>query len=155
MSQFPVHYPQQEGKGRLLVISAFKDDDQKNEFQSYFAKQLPSSSALNLLQGSDIKNGSKLLFADFAPSTRVPAVPGALYSSKLQCSTNVSEIVPHGEKSVSYTFNTTEGAQSTPRSGYYLLNLMRCPKENQPTLAAAMDAYLRGIYYCGTFKLIF
>jgi hypothetical protein len=56
---------------------------------------------------------------------------------------------------MSCSFETKNGPGSEEPSTYFLLNLMRCPKDRQDTLAAAMDAYLRGIYHCGEFKLLF
>jgi hypothetical protein len=63
--------------------------------------------------------------------------------------------VLRGEKVVSYTFKAARGPSSTPRAGYYFVNLLRCPKQNLPAIAAAMDGFVRGAYHCGTFKMIF
>jgi hypothetical protein len=164
MSQFPIYYPPQESEGRDIVIFAFKDE-QKKALQSHVMKQL--SSALTLRQGSDVKkDGLKLFFADFAPKTTASSLLGTsclclsthratLRRDQSHSRTDNREIVPNGGKVVSYTFKATGGPTSTPQTGYYLINLLRCQKQNLPILAAAMDAYSRGVYHCGTFKMIF
>ena len=54
---------------------------------------------------------------------------------------------------MTYTFEAPTSA--TPQAGFYFVNLMPVPVDKQPALAAAINAYLRGIFYCPDHKPVF
>lgn len=63
---------------------------------------------------------------------------------------------PQADKDgVAHLIDICKGPSTTPLAAWYLFSGMRCPKKNQAALAAGLDAYLRGIFHCGTFAPVF
>jgi hypothetical protein len=60
-----------------------------------------------------------------------------------------------GPDAISYTFHASESTPQTPKANWYLCKIVKSPRESQPALAAAIDAYLRGVFHCGRFNPVF
>ncbi|KAB5554318.1 hypothetical protein GE09DRAFT_1221834 [Coniochaeta sp. 2T2.1] len=54
-----------------------------------------------------------------------------------------------------HALDMSGGPSTTPAAAWYMITGMRTPLRNQDALAAAIDAYLRGIFHCGTFSPVF
>ncbi|KAB5525516.1 hypothetical protein GE09DRAFT_473298 [Coniochaeta sp. 2T2.1] len=54
-----------------------------------------------------------------------------------------------------HALDMSGGPSTTPAAAWYMITGMRTPLQNQDALAAAIDAYLRGIFHCGTFSPVF
>lgn len=62
---------------------------------------------------------------------------------------------PVANKETTHGIDIRGGPATTPAAGWYMVSGMRCPEENMAALSAALDAYLRGIFHCGTFMPVF
>ena len=58
-------------------------------------------------------------------------------------------------KKTTHVIDIRGGPATTPAAAWYMVAGMRCSEENKAALAAALDAYLRGIFHCGTFRPVF
>jgi hypothetical protein len=148
MSTFPITYPEKTGSGRLTQIFTIPTSDQNTILKEN------SASANKILQAKELNDRDTIaILIDSPPSTQTEKLKGLsnISANYWRKQTNWP-IGLTADGKMSYSFIIPQGSDTTPEAKYYLCNLMKATPENQPALAAALDAYLRGIFSCGAFK---
>jgi len=144
MATLPVLYPEdQSGPGRTTLMVQLKSTSQDVSSLRSLLKLL-NSSALQVLHSPTVADANTtVIIADF---------PSPSDAQKVLDDSEFQKLVKGQEAA---TFEYKGSLEKTPKCGWYSFSYMKSKKEKQPALAAMLDAYLRGIFHCGTFEPIF
>ncbi|KAF2431208.1 hypothetical protein EJ08DRAFT_191644 [Tothia fuscella] len=157
MATWPVTYPdnvKEEGRlTKVFVVPLNKFDDFKKT-----ALETHSKSARQVLQGKTIDDGNsgdalEESVLDTSSQKSEPSMVVLIDSPPNDDSTTPTDV--NKSNAIAYSILAPTSYTTTPKAGYYLINVMRVKKAKQPALAAALDAYLRGVFHCGEFEPVF
>jgi hypothetical protein len=145
MSTYPVLWPTKQGPGRITRLFAITVDEYESvKDKTYLFVLSPVA--------KDVEKF--LLLVDAPLGDENTTIKGNWQFQR--CHTqmlNTFSDIPNAQ--LLYTIELPGSTATTPKSGYYLCNLMKSPPQNHKAICASLDAYLRGIFYCGVFDPVF
>ncbi|OBT54400.1 hypothetical protein VE04_10333 [Pseudogymnoascus sp. 24MN13] len=156
---FPLIWPKvPNGPGRILEFSVRRggDDVVENVLSLSLATEEKQPTNLTPFLQREVTNHHVHRQARSGPDP-TQETSAILSLTDLDCDTQLasSEQLASNRETTTHSIDIPEGPATTPVAGWYMVGGMRCPEENKAALAASLDAYLRGIFHCGTFAPVF